>query len=160
MPSSQQYVRTQIKASSLLKVAVRFNVWGSNNALMREPQDTSFPSTCFHYFGFPATPRKCLNFQVKAPCHGRGRGFESRRSRHILQHRLNRQNLHHFAGRSILLDRGYLAVAFARLQHEHCRMGGIDCPARRGRRNSRVHVALSGSRISRRTEERTDAQSE
>lgn len=40
---------------------------------------------CFQCFAFPTVPGKCLKFQVKVTCHGRGRKFESRRSRHSLQ---------------------------------------------------------------------------
>ena len=52
---------------------------GNNPGTLRVPLRSL---TCFC---MPSNARKCLKFQIKVLCHGRGREFESRRPRHSFQ---------------------------------------------------------------------------
>ena len=65
----------------------------------------------------------------------------------LFQHALAGEDRHRVACRAVLGDRRGLVPVPARLQHEHCRVGGPDRAARRRCRDRRVHAPVPRPRI-------------
>ena len=61
----------------------------------------------------------------------------------VPEHAQRREDRHHSAGGAVLGGGRHLAAQPAGLQHEHRRVGGVDRADGRGRRNRRVHAAVS-----------------